>query len=96
MEGTPAHLDIAGINKALAEIPGVVDVHDLHVWTITSEFVSLSAHLKVLKNQDSRDILRKAHDVISAKYAVLHSTFQLEIAEEPGCETSSCSEGENL
>jgi cobalt-zinc-cadmium efflux system protein len=92
MEGAPAHLDIAGINKALAEIPGVVDIHDLHVWTITSDFVSLSAHLKVLKNQDARNILRKAHDVVSAKYGVLHTTFQLEIAEEPGCETGSCLE----
>lgn len=92
MEGAPAHLDIDGMNRALAGIPGVVDVHDLHVWTITSEFVSLSAHLKVLKNQDARDILRHAHDVISAKYQVHHTTFQLEIAEEPGCETGSCPE----
>jgi cobalt-zinc-cadmium efflux system protein len=95
MEGAPAHLDIADLNKALAEIPGVVDVHDLHVWTITSEFVSLSAHLKVLKNQDARDILRTAHDITSAKYGILHTTFQLEIAEEPGCETGSCLENAN-
>jgi cobalt-zinc-cadmium efflux system protein len=95
MEGAPPHLDIDGMNRALAGIPGVVDVHDLHVWTITSEFVSLSAHLKVLKNQDARDILRQAHDVISAKYQVHHTTFQLEIAEEPGCETGSCPESAN-
>ncbi len=92
MEGAPAHLDIAGMNKALAEIPGVVEVHDLHVWTISSEFVSLSAHLKVLKNQNARDILQKAHNLASAKYRVLHTTFQLEIAEEPACETGSCPE----
>jgi len=93
MEGAPAHLDIAGMKKALVEIPGVVDVHDLHVWTITSEFVSLSAHIKVLKNQDARDILRTAHNITSAKYGILHTTFQLEIAEEPGCETGSCLDG---
>jgi cobalt-zinc-cadmium efflux system protein len=92
MEGAPAHMDIAGMNKALAEIPGVAEVHDLHVWTITSDFVCLSAHLKVLENQAARNILRKAHDVISANYGVLHTTFQLEIAEEPGCETGSCPE----
>ncbi len=92
MEGSPAHLDIPGLNKSLAGIPGVVDVHDLHVWTITSGFVSLSAHLKILKNQDAREILRKAHDVVSARYGVLHTTFQLEIAAEPGCETGSCLE----
>jgi cobalt-zinc-cadmium efflux system protein len=95
MEDAPAHLDISGMNKALVAIPGVVEVHDLHVWTITSEFVSLSAHLKVLKDQDARDILRKAHDAISSQYHVLHTTFQLEIAETPGCETGSCPENEN-
>jgi cobalt-zinc-cadmium efflux system protein len=93
MEGAPAHLDIAGMNKALAEIPGVVEVHDHHGWTISSEFVSLSVHLKVLKNQDARDILQKAHDLVSSKYRVLHTTFQLEIAAEPACETGSCLDG---
>jgi len=92
MEDAPAHLDISGINKALVEIPGVVEIHDLHIWTITSEFVSLSAHLKVLKDQDTGDILRKAHDAISSKYHVLHTTFQLEITEGPACETGSCLE----
>jgi cobalt-zinc-cadmium efflux system protein len=95
MEGAPAHLDIAGMNKALAEIPGVVEVHDLHVWTITSGFVSLSAHLKILKNRDAKDILRKAHDTVSTGFKIQHTTFQMEVAEESGCETGSCPGEEN-
>lgn len=95
MEGAPAHLDVAGINKALAEIPGVVEVHDLHVWTITSGFVSLSAHLKVQKNRDAKDILRKAHDAVSTRFKIRHTTIQMEIADEPGCETGSCPREEN-
>ncbi|HMA54089.1 MAG TPA: cation diffusion facilitator family transporter, partial [Acidobacteriota bacterium] len=47
MEGAPSHLDPGAIRAALAGLDGVTDVHDLHVWTITSGFVSLSAHLKV-------------------------------------------------
>ena len=90
MEGAPAHLDISSVNKALTEIPGVVEVHDLHVWTITSGFVSLSAHLKVQKNRDAQDILRKAHDAVSTGFKIQHTTFQMEAADESGCETGSC------
>jgi cobalt-zinc-cadmium efflux system protein len=91
MEGAPSHLDTAAIRAALASLDGVVDVHDLHVWTITSEFVSLSAHLKVRTGVDSADVLRRAHDAISSQFKVLHSTFQVE-AEECGaaCATASC------
>ena len=92
MEGAPPHLDIGAMRQALRALDGVLDVHDLHVWTITSEFVSLSAHLKVTKGQESQDILRRAHEAISSRFKVLHSTFQLEYAEEPGCETTSCEE----
>jgi len=92
MEGAPAHLDVAAIQKTLSEIPGVVEVHDLHVWTITSGFVSLSAHLKISKGLDIQEIIRKAHLAVSSRFSVLHTTFQPEIAEDPGCETGSCPE----
>jgi len=92
MEGAPANLDVAAIQETLSEVPGVVEVHDLHVWTITSGFVSLSAHLKIARGQDVQGIIRQAHIVVSSRFNVLHSTFQPEIAEEPGCETSSCPE----
>jgi len=95
MEGAPPHLDVSRIHRALSEITGVVDVHDLHVWTITSGFVSLSAHLKVQKNRDAKDILRKAHDAVSTGFKIQHTTFQMEIDDESGCETGSCPGGEN-
>ena len=94
MEGAPPHLDVSRIHRVLADMPGVVEVHDLHVWTITSEFVSLSAHLKVRKNEDAQDILRRAHDAVSGGFKIRHATFQIEFADEPGCETSSCPGGE--
>ena len=91
MEDVPAHLDVGAIRATLAALDGVTDVHDLHVWTITSEFISLSAHLRVRIGVDSADVLRRAHDVISSRYKVVHSTFQVE-AEEEGlaCVTGSC------
>jgi cobalt-zinc-cadmium efflux system protein len=90
MEGAPSHLDPGAIRAALASLEGVVDVHDLHVWTITSEFESLSAHLKVRKGVDADDVLRRAHEAISLHFKVLHSTFQIESEEGVACVTGSC------
>jgi cobalt-zinc-cadmium efflux system protein len=90
MEGAPAHLDVSAIQKALREVPGVIEVHDLHVWTITSGFVSLSAHLKIPRGRDIQEVIRKAQQAVSSRFNVVHTTFQPEIAEEAGCETASC------
>ncbi len=90
MEGAPAHLDVAAVEKALAEVRGVAGVHDLHIWTITSGFVSLSAHLKIVKGQDIQGVIRSADAAVSSRFGILHTTFQPEVAEEPGCDTHSC------
>jgi cobalt-zinc-cadmium efflux system protein len=92
MEGAPGDLDVAVVEKALAEVPGVVSVHDLHIWTITSEFVSLSAHLKVRAGAEAKDVLRRAHEAISSRFKVLHSTFQIEPEEDAVCATEACDE----
>lgn len=90
MEGAPSHLDTRVIRAALISLPSVIDVHDLHVWTITSGFVSLSAHLKVRAGSDPAEVLRLAHAAISSRFKVLHSTFQVESDEEACCLTGSC------
>jgi cobalt-zinc-cadmium efflux system protein len=83
-------LDIPGINRALVEVPGVLDVHDFHVWTITSGFVSLSAHLTVRKGTDPRAILRDANEVLTSRFGIRHSTLQTEEADESACPTGTC------
>jgi len=92
MEAAPAHLDVSAIQETLKEVRGVVEVHDLHVWTITSGFISLSAHLKIPRGQDVQEIIRKAQLAVSSRFNVVHTTFQPEIAEDLGCETASCPE----
>jgi cobalt-zinc-cadmium efflux system protein len=92
MEAAPGHLDIEAVEQALAEVPGVVGIHDLHVWTITSGFISLSAHLKISRNQDIQQVIRDADAAVSSRFGILHTTFQPEVAEDPGCETHSCPE----
>jgi cobalt-zinc-cadmium efflux system protein len=91
MEEAPSGLDVGAVRAALASLDGVVDVHDLHVWTITSGFVSLSAHLRARPGVDADELLRRAHDVVSSRFKVLHSTFQIEAEEDgKGCATASC------
>ena len=90
MEGAPSHLDTEAIRAALAGIDGVADVHDLHVWTITSGFVSLSAHLKVRPAAEAKAVLRRAHEAMSSGFKVRHSTFQIETEDGATCATGSC------
>ncbi len=90
MEQAPAGLDVAAVERALAGVPGVAGVHDLHVWTITSGFVSLSAHLKIAKECNVQRVIRDADAAVSKRFGILHTTFQPEVADEPGCETHSC------
>ncbi|HPW17360.1 MAG TPA: cation diffusion facilitator family transporter [Candidatus Aminicenantes bacterium] len=90
MEATPAGLDLDALRSALGAIDGVADVHDLHAWTITSGFVSLSAHLKVRAGTDGNEVLRRAHETVSSRFKVRHSTFQIETEEEAACATGSC------
>jgi cobalt-zinc-cadmium efflux system protein len=90
MEGAPSNLDVAAIRSTLTALDGVVDVHDLHVWTITSEFISLSAHLRVKCGVEATDALRRAHEAISSRFKVRHSTFQIEAEDGTCCVTGSC------
>lgn len=90
MESAPAGVDVSAVAAALSAVPGVVEVHDLHVWTITSGFVSLSAHLKVRAGAVPGDVLRQAQDAISSGFGIRHSTFQLEDEGGQPCATGSC------
>jgi cobalt-zinc-cadmium efflux system protein len=85
MEGAPAHLNGRDIEAAIKEIAGVADVHDLHVWTVTSGFVSLSAHLQVTRCDtmgDAQQILARVRAMIKERFDIEHTTIQLEQVEE--------------
>ncbi|HOW85838.1 MAG TPA: cation diffusion facilitator family transporter [Candidatus Aminicenantes bacterium] len=90
MESAPAGIDVAAVAASLAAVPGVVEVHDLHVWAITPEFISLSAHLKVRTGAEAHAILRRSQEEISSRFGILHSTFQIEAEGDASCATNSC------
>ncbi len=77
LEGAPGHLDTREIRDALLEADGVADLHDLHVWTITSGFVSLSVHL-VVESGRPDDLLWQVRTMLRERFDIEHSTIQIE------------------
>ena len=73
MEATPAHIDSEQVRAALANIDGVIEVHDLHIWTIASGFESLSVHLRI-GDRSRGDVLREVRDLVRRAFGIEHST----------------------
>ncbi len=76
MEGVPVHLDYDAIGRALAGLPGVADVHDLHVWNTGSEEVALSAHLSIARGDDWLPLLAQARRLLATDFGIRHATLQ--------------------
>jgi cobalt-zinc-cadmium efflux system protein len=83
LEGAPKGIDAAALGRRLAEMPGVVDVHDLHVWTITSGFHALSAHVLVERGDDCHARRRELEDVLLREYGIEHTTLQVDHVAAP-------------
>ena len=86
VQEAPAHIDISALHADLAAIPGVVDVHDLHVWTLTSEMEVASAHLMVTAGTDHHAVLDEARAVLGDGHGVAHATLQIEPDDHKGCD----------
>lgn len=80
IEGTPEHLDLYRLCHDMEEIPGVTVVHDVHVWTVTSGYVSLTAHVLVDPDHegDHSEMLRALRRIAREDHGIAHSTIQLE------------------
>ena len=78
LEGTPADMDSDAIGRALASYPGVIEVHDLHVWEVTSGFPALAAHVLVAPGDDCHGIRHELEDLLRERFAIAHTTFQVD------------------
>ncbi|MEO8335810.1 MAG: cation diffusion facilitator family transporter [bacterium] len=78
MEGTPAGIDPAKVRDALVTVDGVQAVHDLHIWSITSGRVSMSAHIAVDGTRPDRDVLPALCTTLRESFGITHVTLQLE------------------
>ena len=78
MEGVPLTLAPETVGKALATVPGVASVHDLHIWSVGPERIMLTAHLVVRDLRQWETVLDACHALLSAQFAIRHTTLQPE------------------
>jgi cobalt-zinc-cadmium efflux system protein len=84
VQAAPEHVDVAAVSRTLAALPGVCDVHDLHVWTLTSGMEVASAHLSVDRGADLAQVLATARGALHAEYGIDHATVQVEPVDAAG------------
>jgi cobalt-zinc-cadmium efflux system protein len=90
LEGTPRTVDMAEIRSAMAKVGGVINVHDLHVWSLTSQSHALSCHVQVIEMPlaDTEGVLNRLNHQLRDHFGIHHTTIQLEVTDCPtvdGC-----------
>lgn len=85
VEAAPPGTDLVALHDELAAVTDVVEVHDLHVWTLTSDMEVLSAHLVVELTADHHQVLDEARDLLRDRYGIGHATLQIEPTDHRGC-----------
>ena len=83
MEGTPEHIDIISIETTIRSVPGICEVHDLHVWTISENFHVLTAHVVLNGSRHGTEVVADASRAIHEQHGIEHVTLQPE-APAPG------------
>lgn len=82
LEAAPAHVDPDAVGDRLAGHPPVTEVHDLHIWTITSGQAALSAHVLVAPEGDCHAVRRDLEALLSKEYGITHTTLQVDHAQD--------------
>ena len=85
VQAAPEGLDLDRLRKQLASIPGVTDIHDLHVWTLTSEMDVATVHLVTSAGTEPHPVLDQARAVLQEDYQISHATLQVEPDTHHGC-----------
>jgi cobalt-zinc-cadmium efflux system protein len=77
MEAAPAGLDVQEVGRTMAGVPGVREVHDLHVWTVTSGFPALAAHVLTEPTEDVDEVRHRVETVLADRFSIEHTTLQM-------------------
>ncbi len=86
MEWAPGHVDVQQVEGCIAALPGVLAVHDLHVWTISNGMVALSGHVVAQNSTGHGKLLQEISDLLHRRFEISHATIQIEPEDfdEPG------------
>jgi cobalt-zinc-cadmium efflux system protein len=77
MEAAPAGVDVGEVGRAMAAVPGVREVHDLHVWTVTAGFPALAAHVRTDPTEDVEEVRARVEAVLHERFEIRHTTLQM-------------------
>ena len=86
VQAAPAGLDLDEIHDDLATIPDVVGIHDLHLWTLTSDMEVFTAHVMVSTDADHHAVLDQARVLLADRHGIHHATLQVEPEDHQGCD----------
>lgn len=86
LQQAPPDVDLEGISADLTGIDGVLDVHDLHLWTLTSDMEVLTAHVVTTDDTEAHGVLDQAREVLARRHGISHATLQVEPASHRGCD----------
>lgn len=78
MEGTPGHIDLDSLRDKFASVEGVVDVHDIHVWSITSGLEAMSGHIAIRPGANAKDVLSAVTQIARQDFGIQHTTIQID------------------
>lgn len=78
MEGVPKGISIEEVDQALKALPGVIDAHDLHVWSLTSGKNMATTHLVIAEDADHQSIIDAANRTLAERFSISHATIQVE------------------
>jgi len=82
MESVPGGVDVDQVRAAMLAVPGVRGVHDLHVWSISTAFVALSAHVEAAEGEHGA-VLERVRGLLASRFGIRHTTIQVETAAAP-------------
>jgi cobalt-zinc-cadmium efflux system protein len=77
MEAAPAGVDVEEVGRAMVAVPGVREVHDLHVWTVTAGFPALAAHVRTDPSEDVDEVRARVEAVLHERFEIRHTTLQM-------------------
>ncbi len=90
MEGTPGHVNLELLRNAMLAVPGVIDVHDIHVWTITSGLDAMSGHVTIDNRAPAEKVLTEVTRIVNDDFHLRHTTIQVEQIECKGHSNDTC------
>jgi cobalt-zinc-cadmium efflux system protein len=95
LEGTPAHINLKAVEDAIRATENVKDVHDLHVWTITSGMEALSVHIIHHESISQKELLQTVRARLHDEFGIDHLTIQMETLESEAADEHPCFSGAN-